>query len=234
VITTAGCGAAAWWHVYISREGQITERSSKAMDQANPLPLSQNESRYWDLADPETGAPPLAPIAQRSLHHVPQRSEALRTRRWQVWALVFGRRLTNAVRSSAANLVRVSDDGRSSWSAAWGVFALVFIGAAAIAWSAVLAHASTLDLALASLFSLLTTVSLYMCFAYLCRWWPTGRMLIGESSHIHLAPSAPYVAITPKVFISCAPGERNEFRRILVAGRSSIWHQVSMAAAFSY
>lgn len=133
-------------------------------------------------------------------------------RHWQAWALAFGCRLTNAVRASAANLVRVSDDGRSSWSAAWGVFALVFIGAAAIAWSAVLAHAATLDLALAGLFSFLTTASLYMCFAYLCRWWPTGRMLIGESSHIHLAQPAPYIAITPRVFISCAPGRLREYR----------------------
>ena len=39
-----------------------------------------------------------------------------------------------------------------------------------------------------------------------------GAALIGESSHIHLAQPAPYIAITPRVFISCAPGRLREYR----------------------
>lgn len=67
-----------------------------------------------------------------------------------------------------------------AWSAAWGVAAVVSIGIAVPTWLEAVAPGSKFPLWPALIFSVITTFTIYMCFASLRRRRPTGQKKSSE------------------------------------------------------
>lgn len=67
------------------------------------------------------------------------------------------------------------DDGSPARSAAWGVVAAVFSGAAIAVWTTANSAASTFPIWPVAPFGLAAITGIYMCFASLTGWWPDRR-----------------------------------------------------------
>jgi hypothetical protein len=83
-----------------------------------------------------------------------------------------------------------NEEGRTGRSAAYGVGAVVFSGGAIYTSQLATASASTFPIWPTYLFGCLAAIALYMCFATIWVWWPTGRSVGGPSSGMIEPPAA--------------------------------------------
>jgi hypothetical protein len=68
-----------------------------------------------------------------------------------------------------------NDEGRAGRSTAWGVAAGIFAATAVAFWQVAIPPKSTFPILPAYACAGLTLAALYMCFATVWGWWPTGR-----------------------------------------------------------
>ena len=73
------------------------------------------------------------------------------------------------------------EDGRAGRSTPWGIGAGVFCACAVATWQVAIAPKSTFPLWPTYVFAGIAALALYMCFATIWGWWPTGRSARGPS-----------------------------------------------------
>jgi len=75
-----------------------------------------------------------------------------------------------------------NEDGRTGRSAAWGIAAGVFCACAIATWQVAVAPKSTFPIVPTYVFAVAAVLALYMCFATIWGWWPTGQSVRGPST----------------------------------------------------